>query len=129
MRLAAYQMRAVAGDVTANLATIAEAAAQAARGGVELLVLPELAIAGYRAGDAVADLAEQAEGPQINRVASIATENGLAIVCGFAERVGDAVYNSASLVTPDGRRVSTANATFTARIAALFMPGNTPPAL
>ena len=130
MRLAAYQMRAVAGEVAANLATIAEAAAEAARRGAELLVLPELAITGYGAGDAIAELAEPAEGPQIDSVARIATENGLAVACGFAERAGDAVYNSAALVTPDARRVVYRKChLYGAYERRLFVPGNTPPGL
>jgi predicted amidohydrolase len=128
MRLAAFQMRAAPGDVATNLATIAEAAAQGRLRGAELLVMPELAITGYGAGDAIADLAEAAEGPQIDCVARIATENGLAIACGFAERSGDAVYNSAALVTPDGQRVTYRKChLYGAYERRLFVPGNTPP--
>ncbi|HWT31484.1 MAG TPA: carbon-nitrogen hydrolase family protein [Propylenella sp.] len=130
MRLAAYQMRAVAGDVTANLATIAEAAAEAARRGAELLVLPELAITGYGAGDAIAELAEPAEGPQIDRVARIATEHGLAVACGFAERAGGSVFNSAALVTADGRRVIYRKChLYGPYERKLFVPGGATPAL
>lgn len=58
MRIAALQMKAVAGDVEANMARIAAAAADAATGGASLLVVPELAVTGYGAGEAAfADLA------------------------------------------------------------------------
>jgi predicted amidohydrolase len=104
MRIAALQMRAVPGDVAANLGMVAEAAAEAARGGAEILVAPELATTGYGAGDAILDLAEPVGGPQIMTLADAAAAHGIAIVCGFAERAGGTVYNSAALITPDGRR-------------------------
>ncbi|MXN51737.1 hydrolase [Shinella sp. AETb1-6] len=96
MRIAALQMKAVAGDVEANMARIAAAAADAATGGASLLVVPELAVTGYGAGEAAfADLASPASGDTVARLSAIARENGIAIIAGFAEREGTAVYNSA----------------------------------
>lgn len=95
MRIALFQMAAVAGDVAANLDTIAKAAAEAARGGADLLIAPELATTGYGVGDAIRDLAEPADGRQVARLSAIARANGLAVIAGFAERDGDHIYNSA----------------------------------
>jgi predicted amidohydrolase len=105
MKLAAFQMIARAGDVTANLAMIAEAAAEAAADGAELLVAPELATTGYGAGDAIREQAEPPDGAQAAELARIAAKQKLALVAGFAERDGSAVYNSALFVDPDGRRL------------------------
>ena len=104
MRIAALQMRAVAGDPAANLATIERAAGEAAAAGAALLVAPELAVTGYGAGAAIRDLAEPGAGPVVDRLAAIARDAGIAIACGIAERDGEDVYNSAVLVEPAGRR-------------------------
>lgn len=98
MRIAALQMQAAAGDPAANLARIEAAAAEAAAKGASILVAPELAVTGYGAGEAILDLAEPADGPMAGHLAAIARATGLAIVAGFAERSGDAVYNSALFV-------------------------------
>ncbi|WP_088344168.1 MULTISPECIES: carbon-nitrogen hydrolase family protein [Rhodomicrobium] len=95
MRIALLQMSAVPGDVAANLARIAEAAANAARRGAELLIAPELATIGYGAGDGLRDLAEPRDGAQVAGLAAIAAASGLAIIAGFPEQDGAAVYNSA----------------------------------
>jgi 5-aminopentanamidase len=104
MRLAIFQMAARAGNVPANLAAIEGAARQAAGGGADILLAPELAITGYGAGEALGRLAEPLDGPTIGRLAAVAAGHGLALVTGFAERAGEAVYNSAVLLRPEGGR-------------------------
>ena len=98
MRLATLQMRATCGDVATNLARIERAAAEAAGGGATMLITPELALTGYGAGERISALACPADGPAIRRLAAISVANGVAIVAGFAERDGEAVYNSAAYV-------------------------------
>jgi predicted amidohydrolase len=93
-------MVAVAGDVEANLASIAAAAEAAAAGGADLLIAPELALTGYGAGEAICDLAEPAEGPQVRQLQALSQAHGLAIVAGFAERADERIYNS--LVLAEG---------------------------
>ena len=102
MRIAAFQMQARAGDVEANLAMIGDAAVEARARGAELLVLPELATTGYGAGEAIRALAEPADGRQVAALARTARDKKIALVAGFAERAGAAIYNSAILLTPDG---------------------------
>lgn len=104
MRIAALQMIAALGDKAANLDRIERAAAEAAGGGARLLVAPELAVTGYGAGDAFAELAEPADGATARRLAALSARHRIAIVAGFAERAGDAVYNSALFV--DGERAA-----------------------
>lgn len=101
MRIAALQMQAVAGDVEANLARIETAMRDAARQGATLLVTPELAIQGYGAGNAMAVLAEKPEGASWRRLAAVSQETKVAVIVGFAERDGEAVYNSALFVDGD----------------------------
>ena len=96
MRIAALQMHAIAGDNEANIGRIASAAADAAGGGAKLLIVPELAVTGYGAGEAAFEkLASPASGEVAARLSAIARENGIAIVAGFAEQEGNATYNSA----------------------------------
>ncbi len=96
MRIAALQMHAIAGDAEANIERIAAAAADAAAGGARLLVVPELAVPGYGAGEvAFGRLASPATGDVAKHLGAIARDNALAIVAGFAEQDGTHVYNSA----------------------------------
>jgi predicted amidohydrolase len=98
MRIALLQMAAVPGRVSENLASIASAAAEAARGGADLLIAPELATVGYGAGDAIRDLAEPHNGAQIASLSAIADTHGIAIIAGFPERDGGHVYNSGAFL-------------------------------
>ena len=127
MRIATFQMKAIAGDVTANLARIEAAAVQAADGGARILVAPELATTGYGAGSVISDLAEPCDGQQVAQLTAIAQEYRLAIVAGFAEREGAGVFNS--LVFADGDSepvIYRKRQLYGAYERALFSPG--PPA-
>lgn len=105
MRLAALQMQSRPADVAFNLDRIDRAAAEAAAGGARMLMTPELSLVGYGAGADLPLLAEPADGRLTGRVAAIARKHDIAIVAGFAERDGEAVYNSALLVSADSRAV------------------------
>lgn len=102
MRIAACQMRAVAGNQEANLARIEKAALDAAVTGASLLIVPELALPGYGAGDSMRKLSEPAGGEVVGRLALLSLKTGIAIVTGFAELAEDRVFNSAVFV--DGRK-------------------------
>lgn len=106
MRLAIHQTAGSTRDAAANLESMAASAADAAREGARLLVLPELYLTGYNIGEAVGELAEPADGPSARRAAEIARANDLAILYGYPAREGDELYNAAQLVDRDGRRVA-----------------------
>ncbi|WP_026791490.1 carbon-nitrogen hydrolase family protein [Pleomorphomonas oryzae] len=105
MLLAALQMQSRPSDVAANLDRLDRAASDAAAKGAHLLVTPELCLVGYGAGPDLPLLAERADGPLVDAVAAIAHRHSLGIVTGFAERDGDAIYNSALFVSGDSRAV------------------------
>ncbi|MCM5559718.1 carbon-nitrogen hydrolase family protein [Pleomorphomonas sp. JP5] len=105
MLLAAQQMQSHPSDVAANLDRLDKAAAEAAAGGARLLVTPELGLVGYGAGPDLPLLAEPADGPLAESLVAIARRHSLAVVAGFAERDGDAIYNSALFVSIDQRAV------------------------
>ncbi|MDF0517547.1 amidohydrolase [Bradyrhizobium yuanmingense] len=86
-------------EVGLNLTEIAALARKARAEGADLVVFPELAVTGL--GDPTAS-AQPIPGPVTDRLEELAEELGLYLVCGLAERAGDALYNSACLVTPDG---------------------------
>lgn len=102
MKIAALQMRAVAGDPARNFERVARAPREAAAAGAKLLVTPELAHTGYGAGPDVTRYAEPPAGDLAAKIAQLSRETGVAIIMGFAERVGDVVYNSALFT--DGTR-------------------------
>ncbi len=101
MRLALFQMQAVAGDAAANLEKIEKAARAASEGGADLLITPELSVPGYGAGDQMASLAEDTAGPQIRKLKTISKENEIALIAGFAEQNGETIYNSAAFLDGD----------------------------
>jgi predicted amidohydrolase len=103
IRLSALQMQTAGADPAANLARIETAAHEAARAGATLLVTPELGITSYGGGEKIRELAEPADGPIVARLGDIARNTGVALVAGFAEKAGDAVYNSAIYTDGSGK--------------------------
>ncbi|WP_062646651.1 carbon-nitrogen hydrolase family protein [Streptomyces maremycinicus] len=106
MRTALLQSSGRPGSVVENLKVLDEAADRAAAAGAGLLVAPEMFLTGYAIGDDIARLAEPADGDSADAVAEIAGRHGLAIAYGYPERHGDAVHNSAQLISADGGRLA-----------------------
>ncbi|MEA2280014.1 MAG: hypothetical protein QOK21_621 [Solirubrobacteraceae bacterium] len=78
-------------------------AADAFERGADLVVLPELIVPGYDLrADRVAAAAEPVDGDTVAAWTALAREAGGYVAGGFAERDGDAIYNTAVLVGPDG---------------------------
>ncbi len=125
MKLALYQGSGTPFDIAANLALLAETAAEAAKQDVNLLLFPELFLTGYNIGDAVKRLAEPWQGRSLQTAAAIAREYGLALLFGYAERDGDAVYNAAALIDADGNLAANYRKAhlFGAEEQRLFTPG------
>src|SRR5206468_1315110 len=76
----------------------------AAAAGAQLLVLPECAIPGYMFDSAEEALpyAEEVPGPSTEALEEACRRLSAWCVCGLLERRGDALYNSAVLVGPEG---------------------------
>ncbi|WP_329127598.1 carbon-nitrogen hydrolase family protein [Streptomyces sp. NBC_01465] len=102
LRTALLQSSGRPGAVEDNLAVLDDAAGRAAAAGAGLLVCPEMFLTGYAIGADVHRLAEPADGPSAQAVAAISVRHGLAVLYGYPEREGDAVYNAAQLIGPDG---------------------------
>ncbi|SEQ95082.1 carbon-nitrogen hydrolase family protein [Microlunatus flavus] len=104
LTIAGLQHPGTPGDVEANLATIAEAAAEARARGADVLVTPEMFVTGYNIGGQVAELAA---GPLVERVAQLAADTGIALVAGLPERLADGtVANTALFVDERGAEVT-----------------------
>lgn len=94
MRVAAVQFCPRFRDVEANLLRIEQWIAEI---DADLIVFPELATCGYFFHDPEdARLhASEADGPQVQRIIDAAVKAGRLVVCGFPERDGNLLYNSA----------------------------------
>lgn len=103
MRLALWQTQGFGADKAANLAALSRIAQAAAAAGATLLLCPECWLGGYNVD--VAAGAEPADGPSATAIAAIARKHGLAIAYGYAERAEGAIYNSATVIGPDGLRL------------------------
>ena len=93
----------------------------------DLIVLPELFATGYyfESTEQARSLAEPAaSGPTTHRLAAWAAETGATIVAGIAERDGDAMYNSAVVVTPNGWLGTYRKTHLYAEETLHFAPGN-----
>lgn len=69
---------------------------------LDLVVCPELFMSGYFVAGQLHVLAEPADGPFAQAVATLARKAGTAIVYGYPERDGATVYNSALAIGADG---------------------------
>ncbi|HZU20679.1 MAG TPA: nitrilase-related carbon-nitrogen hydrolase [Gaiellaceae bacterium] len=95
MRIALAQLVCRAGDPSANERALLEAAHDARHAGADLLVAPELQLAGYACdGDEA--------GRSVDDVAALLDGSGLAVVAGFAELGAGATYNSAAWIEDGG---------------------------
>jgi predicted amidohydrolase len=124
MHIGFYQFSPIFGDVWFNLQKIQEAlqGAQA-----DLIVLPELATSGYLfvSREEVEALAEPIPGPTTEFLQRIARERDLHIVIGLPEQSGDALYNSAVLVGPEGLVARYRKAHLFYEEKLYFQPGDT----
>ena len=93
--LACGQFAPVPGAIQQNTERMLILARQAAGMGAGILVLPELCLCGYPPVAAARGWAVSAAGPEIDRLARCARENGIALCFGFAEAAADRfLYNS-----------------------------------
>lgn len=102
------QVGATVGDVPANLRLARRYVRRAASRGCDLLVFPECFVQGYSIRPEVLALAETAGDPAANSLRALASEAGVAIVCGFLERnPADSghPFNTALVIGADGELV------------------------
>ncbi|HIF34540.1 MAG TPA: acyltransferase [Planctomycetes bacterium] len=112
VRVAAVQMQHRPGNVPENLNAVRRITRRAVEQGAELVVFPECCVSGYwhlrnldRSG--LLELAEQADsGPTMECLASLARELQVTVGAGFVELADSQLYNSYTVVMPDGSRAT-----------------------
>src|SRR5438445_580972 len=106
LRVAACQIDPQLGEVERNLERIERAVTDAAQAGASLAVLPEAAVTGYAFSslDEALPVARLACAVAEDRLAALATDRQITVICGTLEAEGDEVYNTALLLAPDGQR-------------------------
>lgn len=101
MRLALWQGRSPAADLTRAVAEAEAALSAAAALGADALVLPEIWLPGYNQPD-IAARALTLDSAPLRQLAEAARAQKTALVVGYAERDGTRIYNSAVCFGPDG---------------------------
>ena len=106
IRVAASQIDPAIGEVERNLERIERAIGEASAAGAALVVLPEAAVTGYAFAslDEALPVARRAGALAEDRLAALAVERGMTVICGTLMAEGDRIFNVALLLTPDGRR-------------------------
>lgn len=102
MKLALWQAAPTNGRIEAAFSAICSQLLAAAAAGATLLVVPELFLPGYNRPDLHDSLAQGQEGEWMARLRQMAARAGCGLCLGWAERDGQAVYNAASTIGPDG---------------------------
>lgn len=106
LHLALWQCAPLPLKVEGNLKRLDTAAKEAANGGADILVCPEMFITGYNIGASqVQALAQTADGAFATAVAEIAKRHAIAIIYGYPERNGSAVFNAVQCIAADGTRL------------------------
>jgi len=103
LNVAAIQMYARPGTVTANLAEAERLVRAAAAESAQLVVLPEYFNTGYQLSDDSFVLAEWRQGRTWRWVTSLAVELGIYLAGGFLVRKDGEVYNTLLLSGPEGQ--------------------------
>jgi predicted amidohydrolase len=112
LKLAAVSVTPARWDKEANFATLQRYARDAAAKGAQLVITPEGFLEGYVANEnAIKDLTQEKyarvveplDGAMVDRVRELAHELQIHLVLGFAERRDGRNFNSAILISPDGR--------------------------
>jgi len=109
-KIAVIQMRC-SPEPEANLAAACDWVRKAARGGAQIICLPELFRTQYfcqREDPALFDLAEPIPGPSSNALAEVAKQEGVVIIASLFERRAAGIYhNTAAILESDGSLLGT----------------------
>jgi predicted amidohydrolase len=104
MRVGVAQVEPRLGETERNLEACVARIEEAAAAGCRLVVFPECAISGYMFDSPAeaAAFAQEVPGPATEVLSGVCGRLGMHAVCGMLERAGDALFNTAVLVGPDG---------------------------
>ena len=128
LRIALYQGPGGVPDSTgASLAALDGAARPRAASGARLLATSEMYLTGYALGDRIAGAGRARRRSRRAARRGDRRRHGIAIVYGYPERAGTAVFNSAQLIGPDGTALANYRKThlFGGFEREYFTPGDT----
>jgi len=97
MKIALAQLNLCVGDIAGNTTRIIDTLRRARDEGVRLVAFPELAVTGYPPEDLLFRPGFHARAAHALRRIAAAT-HGITVVVGHPEKIGDVVYNSASVL-------------------------------
>jgi predicted amidohydrolase len=112
VRVAAISLVPTKSDLTGNADRLESAFREAHEAGAELAVAPEGVLEGYVVNEIIAgevpaermrDVAIPIDGPEIARFRELARDLGMCLAFGFAERIGDDVFNCAVFIDNEGK--------------------------
>lgn len=106
VRIAVWQAPGRPQGREARLGELRRAALEAAAQGAELMLTPELALAGAVQPAALAGLAEPSDGAGPRAVGDIAAEAGIALAVGYPELCSGRVYSALLVVDSDGHSLA-----------------------
>ncbi|MBI5383392.1 MAG: carbon-nitrogen hydrolase family protein [Verrucomicrobia bacterium] len=101
-KLALVQMLVEGGRKAANLQRAEQRIAEAARGGAQVVVLPEALNLGWTHPSAATEAEVIPDGESCSRLGLAAQAHKVFVCAGLVERAGDQTFNSAVLLGPDG---------------------------
>lgn len=102
-KLAMIQMRVTGGEKAQNVQRAARLIADAASGQADLVLLPECMDLGWTHPSASTQAEPITEGSVYNALCESAVMHGVYVCAGLTERAGECVFNSAVLISPDGK--------------------------
>jgi predicted amidohydrolase len=106
LRVALFQSPSGSLGVAERLEGLGGAMAQAAAGGAELLICPELYMSGYNIGGAIAERAEKADGPFARAAADLARRHRINLIYGFPDIDKQNLYNAAICISAGGETLA-----------------------
>ncbi len=102
-QLALIQMPVEGGNRSKNLLQAEEMVNKAAGAGAQVVLLPEAMDLGWTHPAALADAQPIPGGETCTRLRMLARNNGIYLCSGLTEKDGEQVFNSAVLISPDGK--------------------------
>lgn len=104
LKIAGVQMDILIGELDKNLAAMESRVHEITEAGAWMTVFPECTTTGYcfDSLEQAREFAEPSDGPGFQRVHDLCAQLNTRIVYGYLEIEDDKVFNSLSLVTPDG---------------------------
>ena len=106
MKIAIHQCLPTNGDIEKAFVKLEGNLRTAATSGAQIVLFPELFLPGYNRPDLHKKLSQSQNGEWCDRLAKLANSYKCALVVGWAEREGDAVFNAATCFRNDGNIIA-----------------------